>query len=277
MGTKWGCSDNTKWNPSIMDQQIKSLNVVEQNENSLPEMDIRRGTPLDGSDTERTGGECYTICEYPTVKMDKSYIPYIKRLDKQMAQDNGLFRSQQATQSQSFYYGRYQNTKTIVVRQRLDNKSGHRIRIPSRVGKRRTSTLSRHAPWVFHKTMRPVMKLIRDQLQIRSVAYCDDLIFICQSQQELMLKTNQIIEMLENFGWKINHDKSTLIPTQQIEYLGWFLDTEKDGQSMTETRKKEMITTINKWRRMMQNRKIVQVRWLASLIGKLNFLRLQIK
>ncbi|KAA6367299.1 MAG: hypothetical protein EZS28_037173 [Streblomastix strix] len=169
MEINWSCSDNTKWNPGIMDQQIKSLNVVEQNENSLPEMDIRRGTRLDGSDTEGIGGECYT------------------RSEQKMAQDNGLFRSQQVTQSQSFYHGRYQNAKTIVVRQRLDIKSGYRIRIPSRVGKRRTSTLSRHAPWVFHKTMRPVMKLIRDQLQIRSVAYCYDLIFICQSQQELIL------------------------------------------------------------------------------------------
>ncbi|KAA6363716.1 MAG: hypothetical protein EZS28_040757, partial [Streblomastix strix] len=142
MGTNWGYSDNTKWNPSIMGQQIKPQNVVEQNENSLPEMDIRRGSHLDGSDTEGTGGECYTRSEYPAVKMDQSYIPYIQWLEKQMAQDNGPFRYQQAIQSQSFYQGRYQNAKIIVVRQRLDNKSGHRIRIPSRVGKRKTSTLS---------------------------------------------------------------------------------------------------------------------------------------
>ncbi|KAA6396850.1 MAG: hypothetical protein EZS28_007626 [Streblomastix strix] len=143
MGTNWGCSDNTKWNLSIMGQQIKSLNVVEQNENSLPQMDIRRGTRLDRSDIKGTGGECFTRSEYPTVKMDQSYIPYTQMLDQQMAQDNGLFRSQQATQSQSFYHGRYQNAKTIVIRQRLDNQSGHGIRIPSRVGKRRTSTLSK--------------------------------------------------------------------------------------------------------------------------------------
>ncbi|KAA6354529.1 MAG: hypothetical protein EZS28_049944 [Streblomastix strix] len=133
MGTNWGCSDNTKPNPSIMGKQIKPQNVVEQNENTLPEMDIRRRTRIDRFDTERTGGECYTRSEYPTVKMDQSYILYNQRLDKQMAQDNGLFRSQQATQNQSFYHERYQNAKTIVVRQRLDNKGGHRIRIPSRV------------------------------------------------------------------------------------------------------------------------------------------------
>ncbi|KAA6382994.1 MAG: hypothetical protein EZS28_021478 [Streblomastix strix] len=147
MGTNWSSSNNTKWNPSIMGQQVETQNVAEQNEKSLPEMDTRRGIRLDGSDTEGIGGESNTRSEYPTVKMDQSYIPYTQRLDKQMAQDNGLFRSQQAIQSQSFYHGRYQNVKTIVVRQRLDNKGGHRIRIPSRVGKLRTSTLSRfHLP-----------------------------------------------------------------------------------------------------------------------------------
>ncbi|KAA6360699.1 MAG: hypothetical protein EZS28_043773, partial [Streblomastix strix] len=158
MGTNWGCSDNIKWNPSIMGQQIKSLNVVEQNENSLPEMDFRRRTRIDRSDRERTGGECYTRSEYPTVKMDQSYITYTQRLDQQMAQDNGLFRSQQATQSQSSYHGRYQNAKTIVVRQRLDNKSRHRIRIPSRVGKRRTSTL-----YTFH-LQRKILPLLSNVL-----------------------------------------------------------------------------------------------------------------
>jgi hypothetical protein len=33
-------------------------------------MEIRRGTRLGRSDTERTGEECYTRSEYPTVKMD---------------------------------------------------------------------------------------------------------------------------------------------------------------------------------------------------------------
>ncbi|KAA6393700.1 MAG: hypothetical protein EZS28_010774 [Streblomastix strix] len=121
------------------------------------------------------------------------------------------------------------------------------------------------------------MKLISGQLQICSVAYCDDLIFICQNQRELTQKTNQIIEILENFGQKINQDKSSVIHTQQIEYLGWFLDTEKDLLSITETRRKEEITTINKWRGVIQNRKVVLVRQFATLIGKLNFLRLQIK
>ncbi|KAA6387007.1 MAG: hypothetical protein EZS28_017465 [Streblomastix strix] len=173
---------NLEWNPRIMGQLIQSLNVVEQNENSILEMVIGRGIGLDRSDTKGTRVESYLISEHTQAKMDQSDIPYTLRIDRQIAQENRLF------------------TKNFNLIQALLTKED----------------LS-------------VIKQCALALDKPLVAYYDDLIFISQNQQELIQKTNYIIiKILENFWWKINRDKPTLIPTKQIEYLIWFLETEKD-------------------------------------------------
>jgi hypothetical protein len=71
--------------------------------------------------------------------------------------------------------------------------------------------------------------------------------------------------------------KSILIPTQQFEFLGWEFNTILDQLRMTNLRRKEMLNQIDKWTSLIVRRRWVKVRWLASLIGKLNFLRVQIK
>ncbi|KAA6373649.1 MAG: putative Pol polyprotein, partial [Streblomastix strix] len=135
----------------------------------------------------------------------------------------------------------------------------------------------RHAPLVFHKTMRPVMEFIRKTLQVRGVSYCDDLVFLSESKEDIQLKAVEIVAILERFGWKISREKSILNPTQQFEYLGWFLDTKCNHLNMTKARRVEMLQLLSKWRRSIELAKIVRIKLFASLLGKLNFLRTQIK
>jgi hypothetical protein len=54
----------------------------------------------------------------------------------------------------------------------------------------------KHAPVTFHKTLRPVIKLIRELLQIRGIVYCDDLIFFSQNKQELENKKESILRII---------------------------------------------------------------------------------
>ncbi|KAA6360637.1 MAG: putative reverse transcriptase, partial [Streblomastix strix] len=131
---------------------------------------------------------------------------------------------------------------------------------------------TKHAPLVFHKTLRLVIKFIREVVKVRIISYCDDIIFLHQDLEELKEKKQQIINILTNFGWKISVKKSVLEPARVVEFLGWKIDSELDQLSMTDHRQKKMIRMLGQWRRIVQNKRLVKVKSLASFIGSLNFL-----
>jgi hypothetical protein len=58
------------------------------------------------------------------------------------------------------------------------------------------------------------MEFIRKTLQVRGVSYCDDLVFLGESKEDIQLKAVEIVAILERFGWKISMEKSVLNPTQ---------------------------------------------------------------
>ena len=79
---------------------------------------------------------------------------------------------------------------------------------------------SRHAK-ISHK---PVVAWLRGQ-GIRLIIYLDD-ILIMASSVELVKQHKQItIRLLESLGFLINYDKSMLIPTQKIQFLGLLIDS----------------------------------------------------
>ncbi|KAA6402947.1 MAG: putative Transposon Ty3-I Gag-Pol polyprotein [Streblomastix strix] len=135
----------------------------------------------------------------------------------------------------------------------------------------------KHAPFVLNKTMRPVMKNFREILGIRCLAYCDDLIFLSQSKDQLQLQVPQIVNKLGSLGWGISEDKSLLIPTQKVEFFSWVINSSEDQISMTIQRRTEMITILSKWRKISQLQYPMKIKYLASMIGKINFFKLQFK
>ncbi|KAA6395825.1 MAG: putative Transposon Ty3-I Gag-Pol polyprotein [Streblomastix strix] len=135
----------------------------------------------------------------------------------------------------------------------------------------------RHATLTFHSIIRYTLEYIRRTLQIRCLSYCDDLLFLHQAKNTLQQQTNQILRILSEFGWKVSIKKSNIMSTQQFEYLQCFLDTSKNQMSMTKQRRAEMLQQISRWRRTIVKKKIDRIKWWAGLIGKLTFLRLQIR
>ncbi|KAA6385985.1 MAG: hypothetical protein EZS28_018487, partial [Streblomastix strix] len=95
----------------------------------------------------------------------------------------------------------------------------------------------KHAPLVFNKTLKPIMKVIREKLQIRCIANCDDFLFLSQSKEELEVKRVQIISILEQFDWKLSKKKSILELQQITEFLGWEQCTQIDQIRMREDRR----------------------------------------
>ena len=83
------------------------------------------------------------------------------------------------------------------------------------------------APWVFTKTLKPVLALLQ-QKGVRLIAYMDGILVLVESKEMISDHLVGMVYLLENLGFIINQKKSILTPTQVIE----FLDLTVDSQAM---------------------------------------------
>jgi hypothetical protein len=79
-------------------------------------------------------------------------------------------------------------------------------------------------PWLFTKICRPILEWARHQ-GIILTAYLDDWLLISNSREEARRQLQLILDKLQSLGWILNTKKSHLDPTQQLEHLGFRLDT----------------------------------------------------
>jgi hypothetical protein len=134
---------------------------------------------------------------------------------------------------------------------------------------------AKHAPLVFTKIMRVVLGYIRKRWNVRCIGYMDDLLFLHQDKEELRKMTDQIAEYLRWIGWVLSDEKCEMEPAQRIVFLGWQWDFEKMEVSMKKERRKTLMELMRKWIAKCRQAAKVNNRDLASLMGKLNFLRTQ--
>ena len=75
------------------------------------------------------------------------------------------------------------------------------------------------APRVFTKLMKPVVAFLREK-GIRLIIYLDDILVMCESQEELTKQVNLIQDLFAVLGLTINIKKSQLSPVQELVFLG---------------------------------------------------------
>lgn len=80
------------------------------------------------------------------------------------------------------------------------------------------------APWVFTKTTRPIVTILRT-LGLRLIIYIDDILLMADSVLTAKAHTAALIFLLENLGFIINLPKSLLDPTQEIDFLGFTVNS----------------------------------------------------
>ena len=59
---------------------------------------------------------------------------------------------------------------------------------------------------------------------IRIHQYIDDWLLRAKSKQQCQENTHKLIHLVQSLGWIINFQKSDLVPTQEIEFLGYKFD-----------------------------------------------------
>ena len=81
-------------------------------------------------------------------------------------------------------------------------------------------------PRKFTKLTKPSLAMLRMKGYTVTI-YSDDIIAIDQSFDECLLTVVETTKLLQKLGFVIHPDKSKLIPSKIVEYLGFIIDSEK--------------------------------------------------
>ena len=79
-------------------------------------------------------------------------------------------------------------------------------------------------PRIFSICMKPVVAFIRLK-GIMIIIYLDDILLAARTYHECLCQTNFATDLLESLGFRINREKSQLIPSQHIPFLGFVVDS----------------------------------------------------
>jgi hypothetical protein len=127
------------------------------------------------------------------------------------------------------------------------------------------------APLVFSKLLRPIVGLLRSE-GIRMMAYLDDIIILASSLEESRKNTARVLALLVELGWLVNTDKSSLVPSQKMEYLGFLFDTKQMRIYVTKEKRKKFRSAVSRMLKKLEKGERTKLRTWASLVGKLQSL-----
>ena len=109
--------------------------------------------------------------------------------------------------------------------------------------------------------MKPVVAFLRER-RIRLIIYLDDLLIISSSPQSLTTQINLIQELFQALGLVINKNKSHMVPTQEIVFLGFHLSS----IAMTISLPQEKIK-IKQEAACLLKKPLVSIQHLATFVG----------
>ena len=117
---------------------------------------------------------------------------------------------------------------------------------------------------IFTKILKPVFATLREQ-GYESVIYVDDSLLQGETFQECLDNIMATLECLESLGFVIHPDKSIFIPTQEIIFLGFIINT-RDMTVRLTVEKKEKIIGLGIGLLKTKN---FTIRMISSFIGNL--------
>lgn len=80
------------------------------------------------------------------------------------------------------------------------------------------------APRIFTECTKPLMAFLRTQGH-RGVIYIDDSLWLAQTITQAQEMCTKVLKVFQKAGFVINQQKSILIPSQKILFLGYLIDT----------------------------------------------------
>ncbi len=122
-------------------------------------------------------------------------------------------------------------------------KESHRQRVTFEYDRRQYSWVAlpfglNTAPETFQAVTRQAAKLIRAKFSLGVTVYLDDLL-LWGSYQDLLEARVALLDYLMDLGMVVSVDKSVLIPSQQVTYLGVIIDSERMTMRLTADKQAE--------------------------------------
>ena len=117
-------------------------------------------------------------------------------------------------------------------------------------------------PYVFTKLLRPVLTFLRDK-GIRCLMYLDDMLILGRTAMELNHNFELVKPLLTSLGFLVNEDKSVPYPTQELQFLGFLINSKRMTLAVTDKKIKSLISQCKTLMESPQN----TIRQLARIIG----------
>ena len=121
------------------------------------------------------------------------------------------------------------------------------------------------APRVFTKLLKPVMVFLRGQ-SLRTIIYLNDLLIMNQSLEVFQSQANQTVQLLESLGFNIDWEKSQLVPSRKIQFLGF----QVDSMTMKLFLLEDKVQQISQMSHNLLSQQKVSLRCLSQLLGKMS-------
>ena len=118
------------------------------------------------------------------------------------------------------------------------------------------------APRVFSKVLRPVVTQLRS-LGIKITAYLDDILIAASSKEICFNHLGIAMKLLQNLGFIINFEKSHMIPTKEIQHLGYIWDSQTMTLALPLEKIQKIVTSASKLLEMKE----ISLRQLSSFLG----------
>ncbi|CAI7820668.1 unnamed protein product [Closterium sp. NIES-54] len=122
------------------------------------------------------------------------------------------------------------------------------------------------APFLFTQLIKQLARKWRAQ-GIRVIPYVDDILFLCDSEQEARLKSGAVIRDLKESGLVINAKKSHLAATQRLHFLEMELDTASERFSIGQERKAQLTQALRVLLRAYERNQRVSIRLVTRVTG----------
>lgn len=121
------------------------------------------------------------------------------------------------------------------------------------------------APRTFTKLLKVPLAHLRERFNVNITAYLDDLLLIGKSVREVLHATIITQRLLRSLGYFVSIQKSTLVPTRSIEFLGFCLDSSKMLVSLPAEKCSSIRGLVSNT--LLQSR--MTIREFAQVLGKL--------
>ena len=76
------------------------------------------------------------------------------------------------------------------------------------------------APLLFTRIVEAVAAQLRKHFSIHVHVYLGDWLFCHHEREVLVCLMPQILDFIQDLGWEVNLDKSSIVPSQNFEYFG---------------------------------------------------------